>query len=222
MTDTRDPRTVAAEIDVEIRALGHQNVQHVRGVRRAWSHRLRGASADRVVEVARRLHRDHGQGWVGFELIRDHPGALGRITLADLEAFGQGMDSWGDVDAFAVLLAGPAWMAGRIPDDVVHGWARSEDRWWRRAALVCTVVFNTPSHGGHGDVPRTLAVCRLLAGDPDDMVVKGLSWALRKLVAHDAGAVRRFLAEHDAVLGARVKREVNHKLATGLKSPRRK
>jgi hypothetical protein len=32
--------------------------------------------------------------------------------------------------------------------------------------------------------------------------------------------VRAFLREHDAVLAARVKREVNHMLRTGLKNPR--
>jgi hypothetical protein len=33
--------------------------------------------------------------------------------------------------------------------------------------------------------------------------------------------VRAFLAQRQAVLAARVKREVRHKLETGLKSPRR-
>ncbi len=49
-----------------------------------------------------------------------------------------------------------------------------------------------------------------------------MSWALRELVVHDAEAVRAFLAEYDAILAARVKREVQHKLQTGLKPPRRK
>jgi hypothetical protein len=35
-------------------------------------------------------------------------------------------------------------------------------------------------------------------------------------------AVRAFLAEYDAVLAARVKRDVQNKLQTGLKPPRRK
>ena len=61
---------------------------------------------------------------------------------------------------------------------------------------------------------------RVLAGDQDDMVVKALSWALRQLAAHDAAAVRKYLAEYDEVLAARVKREVNNKLRTGLKTPR--
>jgi hypothetical protein len=54
------------------------------------------------------------------------------------------------------------------------------------------------------------------------MVVKAMSWALRALVAHDHGAVRAFLSEHEGALASRVEREVHHKLATGLKQPRRK
>ncbi|MBW1877514.1 MAG: DNA alkylation repair protein [Deltaproteobacteria bacterium] len=214
------PESLASQIHSEIQALTTPNTPHIRGVRRAWSRQLRDAPGEIVLEVARRLHQVHGLGWVGFELIRYHPNALSLITAVECEAFGHGMDSWGAVDAFGGLLAGPAWMRGQNRDDDVHRWAHSDDRWWRRAALVCTVVFNTPSHGGHGDAPRTLAVCRLLVDDHDDMVVKGLSWALRKLVAHDPEAVRGFLAEYDAVLAARVKREVNNKLATGLKNPR--
>jgi 3-methyladenine DNA glycosylase AlkD len=54
------------------------------------------------------------------------------------------------------------------------------------------------------------------------MVAKALSWALRELVVHDAGAVKEFLEEHYKVLAARVKREVKNKLRTGLKYPGRK
>ena len=81
--------------------------------------------------------------------------------------------------------------------------------------------LNNQARGGSGDTGRTIAVCRLLAADRDDMVVKGLSWALRELAKRDGAAVRGFLAEKDAVLAARVKREVMNKLETGLKNPRR-
>jgi hypothetical protein len=52
------------------------------------------------------------------------------------------------------------------------------------------------------------------------VVAKALSWALRQLVVHDAGAVQEYLADYGGVLAARVKREVNNKLKTGLKNPR--
>jgi 3-methyladenine DNA glycosylase AlkD len=131
------------------------------------------------------------------------------------------MDSWDDVDSFARTLSGPAWLRGYVGDGVIAGWAHSDDLWWRRAALVSTVALNTRSQGGLGDVPRTLAVCRLLVRDKEDMVEKAMSWALRELVVHDPEAVTAFLGGFEGELGARVKREVRHKLATGLKNPRR-
>jgi hypothetical protein len=125
------------------------------------------------------------------------------------------------VDQFGILVAGPAWRAGRLDEGTLHAWARRADRWWRRAALVASVPLNTRSQGGRGDTPRTLAVCEMLVEDRDDLVVKALSWALRALVAHDPHAVEAFLASHEAVLAARVKREVRAKLATGRKNPPR-
>jgi 3-methyladenine DNA glycosylase AlkD len=77
------------------------------------------------------------------------------------------------------------------------------------------------ARGGRGDVARTLAVCRQVVDDRDDMVVKALSWALRSLVEWDRSAVSAFLAQHEDTLAGRVKREVTSKLRTGRKNPER-
>jgi hypothetical protein len=213
--DPLDPTAVAGEIDREIRALPAQAVQPVRAVRRAWSRRLRPAPAEAVVAVAMALVGR--QRWVAYELLFHHPGALDRLGVEEVERLGAGMADWGSVDAFGCSLSGPAWRRGRIPDAVVHRWAASPDRWWRRAALVSTVPLNLRSRGGTGDTGRTLDICRRLATDGDDMVVKALSWALRELVSWDPEAVRRFLDDHQEVLAARVRREVRTKLETGRK-----
>jgi 3-methyladenine DNA glycosylase AlkD len=55
------------------------------------------------------------------------------------------------------------------------------------------------------------------------IVVKALSWALRELASRDPNAVAMFVADHEAALAARVKREVRSKLETGVKhAPSRK
>jgi len=139
----------------------------------------------------------------------------------ELEEFGNGMASWDAVDCFSCFLAGPAWQARQVPDSLIHGWARSPDRWWRRAALVATVGLNRAARGGRGEAlgaaRRTLRICRMLVEDRDDMVVKALSWALRELAKGDPRAVREFLAKEP--VAARVAREVRNKLTTGLKNP---
>jgi 3-methyladenine DNA glycosylase AlkD len=217
--DGEGAEAVAARMEGEIGALTVRDTAAVRAVRRRFSRELRTAPAASILAAARRLIDDYDRRWVAYELIRDHPAAFAGLDAAALEALGAGIDSWCTVDSFARTLAGPAWLAGLVGDEVIGRWARSPDRWWRRAALVSTVALNVRSHGGPGDVRRTLTVCRRLVGDKDDMVVKGLSWALRELVVHDPEAVGRFLEEFEDSLASRVKREVRNKLRTGLKNP---
>jgi 3-methyladenine DNA glycosylase AlkD len=219
--DQNDPRQVAAALDAEIRALPLRNTPNVRAIRRKYSHQLKEASPEFVLDLARVLVEDYGYRGVPYELVWGHKAAFQRLGAAELEKLGRGIDSWWSVDSFARTLTGPAWLQGQVSDALFHKWARSEDRWWRRAALVSTVALNMRSRGGRGDVPRTLAVCRMLVDDHDDTVQKAMSWALRELVVHDPDAVQGFLDQYEDRLAARVKREVRNKLTTGLKNPRR-
>jgi 3-methyladenine DNA glycosylase AlkD len=218
-----DVKLVAARLDAELRALPVRNTPNMRAVCHQLFRDLAPASPEAILALARELLQGYDDyRWIAYELIASHPETFQRLGQAELEELGRGINSWWTVDSFARTLSGPAWLKRQVPDALIHRWAGSEDRWWRRAALVSTVALNARCHGGFGDVPRTLAVCRRLADDHDDMVVKAMSWALRELLVFDPDAVRRFLSEHEVVLAARVKREVRNKLDTGLKSPRRK
>ena len=220
-TDLSGAAGMASAIRAELDALPVRNTATMRAVRRKYSAWLRPASADVVLQVARILLENAATRWIAYELVRAHRSAFQSLDEAMLEALGQGINSWWTVDAFARTLSGPAWLNGQVSDAAIMKWASSGDPWWRRAALVSTVALNVRSHGGKGDVFRTLPIFRLLAHDHRDMVAKALSWALRELVVHDERAIRDFLDEHDVILAARVKREVKNKLRTGLKTPRR-
>ena len=210
---------MANEIDLRIRALPEQSTEPVRRVRREFSQRLRGAPPEDVLALGDALLDQHR--WVGYELIANHPAAMQLLDTAEVERLGQGIDSWWTVDAFARIISGPAWREGLLQDHVIGRWAASDDRWWRRAALVSTVALNDRSRGGTGDTIRTLDICARLAADRDDMVIKAMSWALRELVPWDPMATRQFLADREDTLAARVKREVRNKLDTGVKNPKR-
>jgi 3-methyladenine DNA glycosylase AlkD len=220
--DPLDVKTTAAAIAAELQAVQVKNTSNLRLVRHKYSRQFKQAGPEFILALARELFTAHKLRWIAYELIASHPAAFARIGPAELEEFGRGIDSWWTVDAFARILAGPAWLRGQVTDALIQRWAGSPDLWWRRAALVSTVAWNVRSQGGPGDVLRTLAVCRLLAADHEDMLVKALSWALRELVPHDPQAVRAFLEEYQTVLAGRVKREVGSKLETGLKTPRRR
>jgi len=220
--DKNNVKEIALAIDTEIRALPIKNTPNLRAIRRKYSRLLQQADPEFILELVREICDNYGYRWIAYEIIRYHQDGFKRIGEAELEEFGKEINSWGAVDAFAGLLSGPAWWNGQIPDELIHKWAHSNDRWWRRAALVSTVVLNRRSIGGSGDVPRTLEVCRFLATDKDDMVVKAMSWALRELIPYNADAVHEFLNKYENVLASRIKREVNNKLTTGLKNPKRK
>jgi len=221
----------------------------LRSVRKTVSKALGSASRTEVLTLAHDLIEAGIPRFVAYEIVVNHKSTFESLSRREIEKLAAGIDNWGDIDSFACLLAGPAWRTGLIDDSVVRSWARSKDWCWRRAALVSTVPLNslagtgparppkrpgTPpvlpapgsvvpagsskARGGQGDPKRTIELCRLLANDRHDMVEKALSWALRELSKRDAASVIKFLNETDN-LGARVKREVNNKLTTGLKNP---
>ena len=210
---------LVAEIETRVKSMPVRNTPALRALRREYSKRTKAASAGDVIKIAaaliahRRVHR-----FIGDELNASRPDALRTLGRTELERLGKGISSWDEVDCFACFLSGPAWREGQIEDKTIMKWARSNDRWWRRAALVSTVPLNVKARGGRGDARRTIRICRLLIDDRDDMIVKAMSWALRALVEHDSDAVRQFVEENEARLPATVRREVRHKLATGRKN----
>lgn len=213
---------VAESIRARLRASPPANVPAWRILRGRWSREIRSLSADEVIKLGLELI-NATPPWgrlTAYELIANHPGAIAALTPTSLLQLGQNLADWASVDTFACYLAGPAWREQRLPTLQVHAWLRSSNRWERRTAVVCTVALNVKARGGSGDVERTLDVCRRVAADRDDMVVKAVSWALRSLGQWDPVAVSRFLTTHEAVLAPRIKREVGNKLRTGLKNPR--
>jgi 3-methyladenine DNA glycosylase AlkD len=155
---------------------------------------------------------------VAFEFLWKNKKALQVLTPAQIFALGKTLDNWVSVDMFCLCITGYNWRTGKIQDDVIETWAKSENRWIRRTALVSTVPLNLRARGGTGDVKRTLRICKILITDYDDMIVKAMSWALRELSKSDKKAVEEFLVENEGTLHPRVKREVNTKLVTGKKN----
>lgn len=220
-TDRAGVTVLAEEIEERLSSLSHPSTEELRQVRSDFSKRLKDAAPHVVIELGMLLLevQQFEYRFVAYELIHHHPSALFHLNAWQLERLGGGIATWSAVDCFAVYLAGPVWRERRVPNSLIHGWARSIDLWWRRAALVSTVPLNSKAQGGSGDAYRTLQVCRLVERDRDPMVVKALSWALRELAKRDPRAVREYLSARRDVLAALVLREVSNKLKTGLKNP---
>lgn len=220
--DSKEISDLEAEVVARISAVDDQKTDAIRAVRREFSRVLTKAPSELVIPLALKLTRRRSVilRFVAYELVQHHPPALGSLNVRLLQELGRGLDSWVAVDTFACYLSGPAWRERQISAASIRRWARSKDRWWRRAALVSTVPLNSKARGGAGDPSRTLDVCARLVKDRDDMVVKALSWALRELSKRNPESVRAFLAEHQHEIAPRVLREVNNKLVSGLKNVR--
>lgn len=213
--------TLANSLAAELRVLPEWRTPLVRPIIKKHARLCANLPPADMLDLTRQLIDVHDLRGVAYELLSLHRATMLGIRPEQLEAIGQGINSWWAVDTFARLLSGPAWVKGLVEDEVILRWAASPDLWWRRAALVSTVAFNVRSQGGQGDTRRTLLICRELACDREDMVIKALSWALRELVWCDRPAVEAFLVEFEHCLPGRVKREVGNKLTTGLKTPKK-
>jgi hypothetical protein len=152
-------QALAQEIDERLREAG-RGTEETRGVRREFSKRLAGAAPHVVTELAMLLLELPGfeYRFFAYELLHYHPSALYKLNAWELERLGRGIASWGAADCFGIYLAGPIWRERRVPTSLIHDWARSTDRWWRRIALVSTVPLNSKARGGQGDAHRTLQV----------------------------------------------------------------
>jgi len=221
-TRGEDVDDLEIQIVSSLSALTLPTTEAIRKVRQEFSRRLAQAPPQFVVALSLQLvRRGVVPRFLAYELILYHRPALGSLKAKSLEDLGAGNRSWEQVDTFACYLAGPAWREGQVSNALIRRWASSSDRWWRRTAAASTIALNNKARGGRGDTVRTLMVCEMLVADRDDMVVKALSWALRELSKRDPESVRSFLRKYKNVLAARVVREVNNKLKTGLKNPRR-
>jgi 3-methyladenine DNA glycosylase AlkD len=221
MKPSRENVRLAKEIQSRLGRLPLPSTPLVRAIRKDFSRRIADATPESVVGLALHLLNQKSDllRFFSYEVIRCHQTALEQLTRDDLLKLGEGLNSWSSVDCFAMYLSGPLWAQGTVSDQMIAAWARSKDLWWRRTALVSTVALSR--RGNADDLVKVSRVCALLAADKEDMVVKALSWALREMAKKHPGEARTFLEKHRHTLAARVVREVNNKLKTGLKTPGR-
>jgi 3-methyladenine DNA glycosylase AlkD len=113
---------------------------------------------------------------VGVTILQPSLGSFGSAEFGRFQRWLGHVSSWADHDALAMLLLGPMMAARPARARRVFVWARSRDRWHRRAAAVSLI------HGVRRGLftAEAARITRALAADRDDMVQKGLGWLLRE------------------------------------------
>jgi 3-methyladenine DNA glycosylase AlkD len=91
------------------------------------------------------------------------------------------INSWADHDGLVHYLIAPMIVAKPARTRIVFRWAKSQDRWHRRAACVALI------QGARQRMffPEIIRLSSLLLSDEDDMVQKGLGWLLRETAKAD-------------------------------------
>ena len=103
---------------------------------------------------------------------------------AEFRLFSSWLDrvsTWADHDALVSYLIGPMIASDPRRAKTVFKWAKSSDRWHRRAAAVA-LTRAIREQKCRADVVK---ITSLLLNDKDDMVQKGLGWLLREAAKFD-------------------------------------
>jgi 3-methyladenine DNA glycosylase AlkD len=186
------PATIAAEIR---HLLGREgSAEHAAGVQ--WFFKLRSAA----VRFRRRIRQEFG---IDFLLQVADKLFVGRVLEEKVfavfllekltEEFGDAefrlfeswlprISSWADHDGLVHYLIAPMAAAKPSRSRRVFLWAKSPNRWHRRAACVA-LIQGTRRKMFFAEIKR---LSTLLLSDDDDMVQKGLGWLLRETAKADA------------------------------------
>lgn len=136
-----------------------------------------------LVEVADELFRGPvlEEKIAGVLLLENLTARLGDKEFRMFEKWLDRISSWADHDALVHSLIAPMVVEKPSRIKAVFRWAKSADRWHRRAACVALI------RGSRGQMffPEIVRLSNLLLQDEDDMVQKGLGWLLRETAKFD-------------------------------------
>ncbi|HEY6075048.1 MAG TPA: DNA alkylation repair protein [Anaerolineales bacterium] len=136
-----------------------------------------------VVQVADKLFSGHYLEEKVFAvfLLEKQTKLLGEKEFKLFTSWLDRVSSWADHDALAHYLLAPMVYAEPARCREAFRWAKSKNRWRRRAA--CVALILRPEQKKF--FPEIVRLSNQLLDDEDDMVQKGLGWLLREMAKAD-------------------------------------
>jgi 3-methyladenine DNA glycosylase AlkD len=196
-----------------------------RAIARAWIASHRSTTPQAVLAVVESLvdGQSHEEKTLGALLIGCHAPARAAVRPGDLDRWLGKLNGWAEIDcqchnlftAAQMLADWPAWRG------LIEQLSKDQNINKRRASLV---LLNGPVR--YSDDERfadlALAVIERLKVERAILITKAISWLLRSIVQRHLRAVEDYLAAQGPSLPRSAVRETNAKLATGVKSGRRR
>jgi len=166
-----------------------------RDVMRGFRARINGLSLEDRLDLADGLFgmRIGELGHSAIYALALSTSELGPQHFKRLDRMADGFTGWSHVDDFCIAVLQPLLLAHR-PETLalLERWSRSPNRWKRRASVVAFVR----KVGESGDfTEEALRLCENLVGDPEDLVQKGVGWALKDLMRGDRERVLEYVKE---------------------------
>src|SRR5579863_1479044 len=153
-------------------------------MRRARKDLRRKYGLDFVIQIADRLFTGPvlEEKVAAVFLLEGLDAEFGDLEFRLFESWLDRISSWADHDALVHDLIAPLMIAKPTRTSSVFRWAKSRNRWRRRAACVA-LIRGSRQKLFFGEV---LTLSDSLLADEDDMVQKGLGWLLRETTKFNA------------------------------------
>ncbi|HVN22149.1 MAG TPA: DNA alkylation repair protein [Dongiaceae bacterium] len=167
----------------EIKSHGWYTAPLRRAVRECRREILREHDFEFLTEVADQLFSGPvlEEKVAGVFLLEGLDAQCGDREFAMFESWLDRISSWADHDGLVHYLISPMVAAKPARAKFVFRWAKSPNRWHRRAACVALI------RGARAKMffPEIVRLSDSLLADKDDMVQKGLGWLLRETAKFD-------------------------------------
>jgi len=205
------PATIAAEIRQFLKGGG--STEHASGVQWFFKDKIKshgwytGKLRSAAVQFRRRMRKEFGLDFLvkvadklfagqvleekifAVFLLEKLTDELGDAEFRLFESWLPRISSWAEHDGLVHYLIAPMVAAKPVRAAQIVRWAKSPDRWHRRAACV-SLIQGTRRKMFFTEIKR---LSNLLLSDEDDMVQKGLGWLLRETAKADAKRTVPFL-----------------------------
>ena len=145
-----------------------------------------------MVQVADDLFRGEvlEEDVLAVELLKKSIDEFGDNEFRLFESWIGRVSNWASHDSLVYLLASMI-VAEPKRRSAAFRWAKSQNRWYRRAACVA-LIRGTRQQMFFDDIKR---LTETLLTDPDDMVQKGLGWLLRETAKYNRYSALPYLME---------------------------
>jgi len=168
----------------EVKSHGWYTADLRRAVRRCRRDILRENDFEFLLQVADHLFSGSvlEEKVAAIFLLEKLDAQFGDREFRRFESWLDRISSWADHDGLVHYLIAPMIAARPALAKAVFRWAKSKDRWHRRAACVALI------RGTRRRMffPQIVKLSNYLLDDEDDMVRKGLGWLLRETGKFDA------------------------------------